>query len=83
MSTIGTDPIGITQHLYVNGDPVQEGSPGLTKREHFAAMALQGLLACPESPNPSGNQPWAKRLGKLAVEYADGLIAALNAEAAS
>ena len=62
--------------------------PGLTKRELFAAMAMQGLLA------GSGEQPFHSEDGKpattmadnyrygahLAVSYADALIAALNAE---
>lgn len=49
---------------------------GLTKREHFAALALQGLLVCwvGESINPK-----PEKAGRLAVEYADALIAALNA----
>lgn len=48
---------------------------GLTKREYFAAVAMQGLLACPHQmcgdiENQTG----------LAVEYADRLIAELNKE---
>lgn len=43
---------------------------GLTKREFFAAMALQGLLAGPQSAGPS--------LGASAVRYADDLIDALT-----
>lgn len=46
---------------------------GLTKREYFAAMALQGIIAsCPESyPD---REPTAIR----ALEYADALIKQLN-----
>ena len=47
---------------------------GLTKREYFAAMAMQGILAssyqCVSYSNPS--------LGKLSVQAADCLIKALN-----
>lgn len=47
---------------------------GLTKREYFAAMAMQGILAssyqCVSSSNPA--------LGKLSVQAADCLIKALN-----
>lgn len=47
---------------------------GLTKRELFAAMALQGMLANP-------NLSWAvKDLALDAVESADHLIERLNAE---
>ena len=45
--------------------------PGLTKREYFAAMALQGLLANSGlNDNPDD--------AKTAVEIADALIARLN-----
>ena len=52
--------------------PEDSISGGLTKREYFAGLALQGLLANPEIP-----------IGELsnateAVEYADALITALN-----
>lgn len=41
---------------------------GLSKREFFAAIALQGLLA--------NSQPgqWAERIEKMAVQHADLLI---------
>jgi hypothetical protein len=43
-------------------------NPGLTKREYFAAMAMQGYIACSSSS-------WS--LAEC-VEAADGLIAELN-----
>lgn len=46
---------------------------GLTKREYFAAMALQGILA--DDSKLSIN---SKFVSGLAVEYADALIKALN-----
>lgn len=45
---------------------------GLTKREYFAAMALQGLLACPNNVN------MAQDIAKGAVIMADQLIIELN-----
>lgn len=45
-------------------------STGLTKREYFAAMALQGLLA-------QGGIVYQSSV-KSAVEYADALIDELN-----
>ena len=50
---------------------------GLTKREHFAALALQGILAYAAHDKhewlaPEVGTSWA-------VAYADALIAALNA----
>ena len=53
--------------------PEHEGDcNGLTKREHFAAMAMQGLLAC---PLVTGNN---EQIAKYARAAADALIAELN-----
>jgi hypothetical protein len=49
---------------------------GLTKREYFAALAMQGLLA-------SDNLFYTDRpkiFSSLAVKYADALLAELEAE---
>ena len=48
------------------------GSPGLTKRELFAAMVLQGFLSRP-IPYLDGGQ-----IVEASVSYADTLIAELN-----
>lgn len=46
---------------------------GLTKREHFAGLALQGLLAGVwADPHVDTFEP--KNAADLAVEYADALI---------
>lgn len=55
------------------------GESGLTKREYFAAMAMQGILA-----NTTYEAPRRNKLGGMAqdaVNAADALIAALNQEA--
>lgn len=49
-----------------------QGFKGLTKREHFAAIALQGRMASPEWPGTK------EEVAKHAVSYADALINALN-----
>jgi len=46
---------------------------GLTKREHFAAMAIQGMIACEYGAKVSATQ-WARD----AVEVADALLAELE-----
>ena len=46
---------------------------GLTKREYFAAMALQGLLA-------NGYRSFSIKASIFAIEQADELIKALNGE---
>ena len=48
---------------------VREQSFGLTKREHIAALAMQGLIA-----EDSGQRDIVKQ----AVKYADELLDALN-----
>jgi hypothetical protein len=46
---------------------------GLTKREYFAAMALQGIIA-----NKDGLDIKIERIVKSAVDTADALIEELN-----
>ena len=48
---------------------VDSPQQGLTKREYFASMALQGLLA---------NEREVSYIAKKAVDYADALIKQLN-----
>lgn len=50
---------------------------GLTKRELFAAMAMQGSLG-----GVPGSHLVPPNLAKLSVEYADALLAALSDESA-
>lgn len=49
---------------------------GLTKREHFAAMAMQGLVAAPGAYTVNAR-------AALAVECADALLRALSAPSAN
>lgn len=51
------------------------GEQGLTKREYFAAMAMQGLCSHEEIGLESET-----KIAKVAVRQADALIAALNAD---
>jgi hypothetical protein len=48
--------------------------PGLTKREYFAAMALQGLLADIVNIKTKSSE----KVTEMAVELADELIKELN-----
>ncbi|MDR1938182.1 MAG: hypothetical protein LBQ73_06775 [Tannerellaceae bacterium] len=48
------------------------GNFGLTKREHFAAMAMQGVIA--------NDYLAAKDTAKVAVGYADALLLELDNE---
>ena len=57
---------------------------GLTKRELFAAMAMQGLLSDNDySPYTLRNGDYINTLGEQCVKYADALIAELNKEVQS
>lgn len=52
-----------------------EHAPGLTKREYFAAMAMQGLLVG-ASVGCAGSEP--EDIARDACKTADALIAELN-----
>jgi hypothetical protein len=67
------DPAFLTIETYPSGSKTI--ASGLTKREYFAAMAMQGAAA-DESATPE-----TKRLAIWAVQMADALIAELNKEA--
>jgi hypothetical protein len=53
---------------------------GLTKREYFAAMAMQGMAAGDAWNQNFGvtNPEWLKNVAEVAVAAADALIAELN-----
>jgi hypothetical protein len=53
-----------------NGNHNGDQQLGLTKREYFAGLALQGLLAGVRATHSS--------LDKIAVEYADSLLKELD-----
>lgn len=54
--------------------------PGLTKREYFAAMAMQGLLACPMGTQFSDYVHSPTECAMESVMFADALIAELEKE---
>jgi hypothetical protein len=58
----------------VDRDRVNMNCTGLTKREHFAALAMQGLMAN-GSRNPYN---WKDMIADRAVEVADALIIELK-----
>lgn len=61
-------------------DYMEQGATGLTIRQYFAAMAMQGLLAnnTYHNPNEKHNMITVPALAETAVVYADALIAELN-----
>lgn len=52
---------------------------GLTKREYFAGLAMQGYIAAHAHPQAL-NPPEEEKAATHAVLYADALIAELNKE---
>lgn len=56
----------------LKNEPNSDDYLGLSKREYFAVMAMQALLAT----NAFNGAP--KSIAKYAIEYADHLIDALN-----
>jgi len=51
---------------------------GLTKREHFAAMAMQGICATYQPDLMGADGSDARICAKYAIEHADALLAALE-----
>ena len=63
--------------------PTQNGcrnDPGLTKREWFAGMALQGILANRRSGEQSKAICGSDSASKAAVKMGDAMLAALGKE---
>jgi hypothetical protein len=64
----------------VNGERIWENfQPGLSKRELFAAMAMQGLLSSPCDLTENGKHVGKGQIyiAKFSVEMADSLLAEL------
>lgn len=66
------EPAFPVQSFTIQNGEIVWGEPGLTKREWFAGMALQGLLANPGIDSDQEGLPVE------AVQYADALLAALE-----
>jgi len=62
------------EHMEAPGYESRTVSDGMTLRQWYAGMALQGMLAACAHPNALGYEPPASA-AKTACEYADALIA--------
>lgn len=74
MKTNPNDPIGAciwAEKDRNTGEVIKSIIPGLTKREHFASLAMQGQVSHYGAANPES-------VAKLAVKMADALIQELN-----
>ena len=57
------------------GMPYTSGSKGITKREYFAGLAMQGIL---DNPNTKPTNENAIIIAKFATFYADMLLEELS-----
>lgn len=63
--------------LMDNGNATHPVAMGLTKREYFAAIAMQGLLACPNLSEEKG-EVTNQIIANESVYLADRLLKALE-----
>lgn len=71
------NPIVVTNYNHESGQSfIDDKYQGLTKREHFAGLAMQGLLAC--NATYDGKTIARSELAEDALGFADALISALN-----
>ena len=71
-----TYPEDTVDNICNDGETWSPGHCGLTKREYFAALALQGF--CVNDPNKGRMYCDYESIAELAVKRADELIEALN-----
>jgi len=75
MSTHKTAPnVNAFPRMFGNDAP----KDGLTKREYFAAVALQGILAREDNYPYKSKDDFLKSITSISVELADQLIIELN-----
>lgn len=77
VKTNPNEPIRVNGGAWSDERGHTTGGRGLTKREYFAAMAMQGLV----SKDSGDTYGYEHAYTELAVGYADALIEELNKEA--
>ena len=75
LKTKANDPAFLTEpkQFYMRHEPDLDTSCGLSKREYFAAMAMQGMIA-----GSQGLQITVEQFATQSLKLADALIAELN-----
>lgn len=77
-----TNANDLVNPAYINNGHDDRGytHDGLTKREYFAAMAMQGFCANPETNRPLNDKDEDLKiaLSRVSVKLADALIEQLN-----
>ena len=69
-------PAGVCPDVHHANGQLEYGHSGLTKREHFAGLAMQGMLTNP------GDYSKPEHVAHDAIMYADAILAALEQEQA-
>lgn len=64
----------------ITAEEFNDDQEGLTKREYFAAMAMQGVITGWSDPNTPWQEYHPGLVADRAVKIADALIYALNTE---
>lgn len=62
------------QQIRSDGEVLSYAQHGLSKREYFAGLAMQTLIACQAQGDLDGLEPHENRVNALAVKYADDLL---------
>jgi hypothetical protein len=65
-------------HSFQNSDYTEGNFNGLTKREYFAGLAMQGMVTASHYSMSIGHLPQLDVCVKHAVEMADALLAELE-----
>ena len=80
--TLGDMPVSALEHAFADGGTIQHR--GITLRQHYAGLAMQGRLASGSAPSNASLDAynhWLKYEAIKAVNSADALLAALTEEA--
>ena len=71
-------PIAANETEVIDTNEYCPGNAGLTKREHFAGLAMQGLLSSTLFTVSETPEYWMKDTIEAAVEFADALLIELE-----
>lgn len=73
-------PVPQTEHVHCKGEIVQYAETGMTLRDWFAGMALQGLLGSCQKEKTIGCQEMANNIASgLSYKIADAMLKAKDA----
>ena len=70
--------INDTEFLEYNLPNKERQYSGLTKREHYAGLAMQGLLALPDKGTYASFDEAIERICEVSVKFADELLKQLE-----